>query len=68
MKRKWGIGILGDHLGGKKRGRVHNPHFVKSEGKSIRYCLQQLAKMDLIRVIKGKKSKKIKTVSGLKFL
>ena len=51
MKRRCGMKFLREHFGGKKRGRVHHPHFIKAGGKAIRYCLQQLAKMDLIGVV-----------------
>ena len=51
MRRRSGMKRLRDHFGGRKRGAVHRKHHVFGGGKCIRYCLQQLAKMDLIGIV-----------------
>mmetsp|Transcript_11297 Transcript_11297/g.15859 ORF Transcript_11297/g.15859 Transcript_11297/m.15859 type:complete len:88 (+) Transcript_11297:3-266(+) len=51
MNKSSGVSALRDHFGGKQRRGVKKNHHRKSAGKCIRYCLQQLAKMELVGVI-----------------
>ena len=51
MRRRSGMKVLRNHFGGRKRGDTHREHHVLTGGKSIRYCLQQLAKMELIGIV-----------------
>ena len=51
MRRRSGMKVLRNHFGGRKRGTSRKEHHVHSGGKCIRYCLQQLAKMDLIGIV-----------------
>jgi len=49
-----GVGTLKHIYGGKKRYGVRRPHHVTGSGKIIRYALQQLEKLDVVK--KDKKS------------
>ena len=51
IRRTAGMKYLRNHFGGRKTGDSHKEHHVLAGGKCIRYCLQQLAKMDLIGIV-----------------
>ena len=51
MRKSSGINSLRDHFGGRQRGNSRRKHHRKAAGKCIRYCLQQLSKMELIGTV-----------------
>jgi len=52
MKRSLGISTLRSHYGKLGRNGFAPGHHRKSGSKVIRHCLQQLAKLDLVGVVK----------------
>ena len=54
MRRKVGLTSLRDHYGQRMRFGVCKEHHVRSGGKVIRYCLQQLANIGLVGVVQIK--------------
>ena len=47
-----GISALRTHYGGNKRNGTCPPHFQRSSGKIIRYCLKQLEDSGLVGMVK----------------
>ena len=63
MQRSSGMKSLRHHFGGRKRNGCIRKHHALAGGKAIRYCLQQLAKMELLGIvqIRGDDDKVINT-------
>ena len=63
IHRSCGMKTLRAHFGGRKRGNSRRKHHTLAGGKCIRYCLQQLSKMELIGIvqIRGDDDKVINT-------
>ena len=63
IRRSCGMKTLREHFGGRKRADSHRKHHTLAGGKCIRYCLQQLSKMELIGIvqIRGDDDKVINT-------
>ena len=54
VRKATGITSLRDHFGGKQRNGVSRNHHRRSAAKCIRYCFQQLSKMELIGTVQIK--------------
>ena len=57
-----GVGTLKHFFGSKKRYGVRRPHHIQGSTKIIRYSLQQLEKLDIVKKDKKSENKKLSRV------
>jgi len=62
LRNHIGVGTLKHIYGGKKRFGVRRPHHITGSGKIIRWGLQQLEKLDIVKKDKKSEMKKFSRV------